>query len=429
MNDSNSLPAHDARDDRPGLVVIANCVAPYRADFHARLVSGIPEFKLHSLFTHGEPEFKWKVNVPESINASYYGLPNDPPTASPFRFPRREWRKGRQLINYLESHDTRAVICLGYRYLSYFRVIDWCHRHGIPLFYHNDSNIRTERILSATRQFFKYLVYAWWMPRVTGIFSMGELGDQFFLKYGARPEQLYHVPWTPDYSCYERADPEALAAFRRKFKLRDERKYILYSGRLVEVKRVDLLIDAFAAIADSRPEWDLLIVGDGLLRSQLESRVPSRLRNRFVWTGFLQESECATAYHAAEFLVLPSEVEPWALVVLEALAAGRPVVASDAVGAAYDLVADRKNGGIFPADDLLALKQCLAEATDETTLRAYQAQARPALDAWRARINPVAEVRRALIDCGLLAAASASDEIQRLNKSASESVPCSTPSH
>jgi glycosyltransferase involved in cell wall biosynthesis len=420
MDDSNFAPTNGALDDRSGLAIIANCNAPYRADFHARLVAGIPELKLHSLFTHGAPDFKWSINVPTSINATYFGLPDDSPTASPFRFPRREWRKGRQLIDYLESHNTRAVICIGYRYLSYLRAIRWCGRAGVPLFYHNDSNIRNERRLSPTRQFGKNLIYAWWMPRVTGIFSMGELGDQFFLKYGARREQLYHVPWTPDYCRYETVDLTALAAFRHKFKLRDDRKYILYSGRLVPVKRVDLLIDAFAAIADSRPEWDLLIVGDGILRSELEARVPERLRNRVVWTGFLQESECAVAYHAAEFLVLPSDVEPWALVVPEALAAGRPVVASDAVGAAYDLVADRTNGGIFPAGDLPALKQCLLEATDGVNIRVYQAQARPALDAWRERINPVAEVRRALVECGVMAAESANKGCQRRNTSANE---------
>jgi glycosyltransferase involved in cell wall biosynthesis len=277
------------------------------------------------------------------------------------------------------------------------------------LFYHNDSNFRRERELSVARQLGKSMLYGWWMPKVTGIFSMGRMGDQFFLKYGARPEQLYHVPWTPDYSRYEHADPEVLAAFRRKFKLRDNRRYILFSGRLIQLKRVDLLIDAFAAIADSRPDWDLLIVGDGVLRSELEARVPERLRDRVVWTGFLQESECAVAYHAAEFMVLPSDIEHWSLVVLEALTAGRPVVSSDAVGAAYDLVADRKNGGIFPAGDLPALKQCLLEATDEANLRAYQAQARPTLDAWRSQNDPVAEVRRALVDSGMLQATPANN--------------------
>jgi glycosyltransferase involved in cell wall biosynthesis len=178
------------------------------------------------------------------------------------------------------------------------------------------------------------------------------------------------------------------------------------------------------AIASLRPEWDLLLVGDGTLRQELQERVPAELRQRVVWTGFLEESNCAVAYHAAELLVLPSDMEPWALVVQEALAAGRPVVASDAVGAAYDLVADRKNGGIFPAGDLSALRQCLLDATDEVNLRAYQAQARPALDAWRERINPVAEVRRALVECGVLATATANHGIQHRNKQASEEVPC-----
>jgi glycosyltransferase involved in cell wall biosynthesis len=282
------------------------------------------------------------------------------------------------------------------------RVVCWCRQAGIPLFSHNDSNIRTERKLTPTRQFGKNLVYGWWMPRVAGVMSMGELGDQFFVKYGAKRERIYHVPCTPNYDRYAQVDPLALNAFRQKFGLQADRKYILYSGRLVQVKRVDLLIDAFAAIARSRPDWDLLIVGDGVLRDELHRRVPPELSNRILWTGFLQESECVPAYHAAEVLVLPSDVEPWALVIQEAMAAGRAVVASDAVGAAYELVEDRVSGRIFPIGDVRALEAVLLDVTEGDKYLTYQEKARAALAAWRQRVDPVTEVRRALQDVGVL---------------------------
>src|SRR5439155_19337196 len=132
-------------------------------------------------------------------------------------------------------------------------------------------------------------------------------------------------------------------------------------GRVVSNKRVVLLIDAFAAIASQRPEWDLLIVGDGALRNELQRRVPEPLRPRVVWTGFLDGPEPALAYHAADVLVLPSDHEPWALVVQEAMAAGLPVVASDVVGAAYELVTDGVSGKVFPAGDCSALQKALEE--------------------------------------------------------------------
>jgi len=389
-------------DDRPGLAIIANCMTPYRANLHRLIAEGIPELKLHTLITHGPADFSWNMEVPESIHASYFSLPNDSPTASPFRWPFREWRKGRRLIDYLQEHRVQSVICFGYRYLSYLRVMRWCDRTKVALFYNNDSNIRTERHLTPLRQFGKSLIYAWWLPKIDGVMSMGELGDQFFLKYGARPDRLYRLPYWPDYERYSRVDKRELDSFRAKFGLHAGRKYLLFTGRLVPFKRVDLLLDAFIAIARTRPDWDLLIVGDGRLREDLKQRVPDALEHRVIWTGFLEESECAVAYHAAEVLVLPSDVEPWALVIQEALAAGRTVVASDAVGAAHELVKDRQNGRIFPMGDLNALENALLEVTDSDRLQGFQENSRAILAAWREKINPVNELRRALGDAGVL---------------------------
>jgi glycosyltransferase involved in cell wall biosynthesis len=390
------------QSEPPGLVMVANCMTPYRANLHALLAAGIPELKFHTLISHGAAEFQWSMDVPESIHASYLGEANDSALASPLKHPWREWRKGKRIIDYIHAHNVRAVIVLGYRYLSYLRTMQHCYRHGLPIYSHNDSNIRSDDRLSGTRQFFKHQIYNWWMPRVTGVMSMGEYGDQFYLKYGARAEQIYRVPCTPDYDRYSAIDAQRLSDFRQKFKLSESRKYLLYSGRMVPVKRVDLLIDAFAAIASERPEWNLLLVGDGVLRDELQQRVPPHLRERVVWTGFLEQDESIAAYHAAELFVLPSDHEPWALVVQESMAAGLGVVSSDIVGAARELVEQGVNGAIFPAGNLPALTEALRTSTEPGRAAEFKHQSRLALAEWRKRIDPVAEVRRALSDAGVL---------------------------
>ena len=389
-------------DRRPGLAIISNTITPYRVNLHRLIAAGIPELKLHTLTTHGDADFKWAVDVPGSIHASYFNRPGDSPLASTWRAPVWEWRKGGRLINYLRANDVRAVICQGYRYISYLRVIRYCHRHGIPRFVRNDSNIHNERRLPPVKQWVKRRVYAGWMPLVSGVMSMGGCGDEFFLKYGARPEHIYRVPYTPDYDYFAAADADRLERFRRKVGLRDDHKYVLFCGRLAPVKRVDLLIDAFAAIAAQRPDWDLLVVGDGILGDELRSRVPDHLRQRVVWTGFLETEESVLAYHAAEVLALPSDMEPWALVVQEAMAAGLAVVASDVVGAARELVQDGTSGRMFPAGDVDALRQALLDVTQDNATSQYQQRSRDALRDWRERINPVEEVRRAMADVGVL---------------------------
>lgn len=401
--DTGAAAATDAAgDERPGLAVIANCVNPYRVNLHKLIAAGIPELKLHTLITHGDADFKWAVDVPESIHVYRYSYDSDSPLAGTWHKPWREWRKGGRLIEHLRAHDVRAVILTGYRYISYLRVIQHCHRAGIPLFVRSDSNIRDEWLLRPSKQWLKTRVYNWWMPRVSGVMSMGEYGDRFFLKYGADPARIYRVPYWPDFNYFARADSDRLEEFRRKSGLRAGRKYILYSGRLVPKKRVDLLVDAFLVLAAERPDWDLLMVGDGPLKDGLRRRVPETLHDRIVWTGFLDYADCVPAYHAADVLVLPSDQEPWALVIQEAMAAGLTVVASDVVGAAHELVEDGVSGRVFPAGDLAALTQALRDVTAAESLESYRARSRASLDEWRRRVDPVAEIRRALAEHAVL---------------------------
>lgn len=390
------------RDNRPGLAIIANCLPPYRLYLNRLISAGIPELKLHTLISHADADFRWTLQPPASIHVSYFNADNDSPLASTFNAPFFEWQKGGRFIEYLCDHDVKAVICVGYRYISYLRTIQYCHQAGIPLFVRNDSNIRSERPLSHVEELFKSRIYAWWLKRVSGVMSMGEYGDQFFAKYGSDTRRLYRVPYTPDYEAYARVDDVQLQQFHRTYGLCGERKYLIYSGRLVPVKRVDLLIDAFALIASRRPDWDLLVVGDGVLKNDLCEQVPEDLRSRVIWTGFLEQEQLVAAYHAASVLVLPSDREPWAVVVQEAIAAGMIVVASDVVGASREIVENNVSGRIFAAGNRDELADALLDVTNSQRFKEYQAQSRLALQKWRSRVDPVSEIRRALSDVGVL---------------------------
>jgi glycosyltransferase involved in cell wall biosynthesis len=281
-------------------------------------------------------------------------------------------------------------------------VIRYCQRAGIPLFVCNDSNIRSEGRLPAHKQLAKRGLYGWWMPRVNGVMPMGEYGEEFFLKYGASAERMYRLPYTPAYEYFAEVDAEGLQRFCDKLGLRPDRRYFLFSGRLVEVKRVDLLIAAFSAISAQRPDWDLLVAGDGRLRDELRDSLLAELRSRVVWCGFLEQSETRLAYHAADALVLPSDREPWGVVVQEAMAAGLAVVASDVVGAAHELVEDGVSGAIFSAGSVEGLQRALSDVSQADKIDTLKANARVALEHWRQRVDPVAEMRRALSDVKIL---------------------------
>jgi glycosyltransferase involved in cell wall biosynthesis len=389
------------RDARPGLAFIANCLTPYRVQLHQLIAAGIPELKLHSLITHDDADFKWALKPPDAIHLKHFGASGDSPTAGSLHAPRREWRKGGRIIRYLHESDVRAVICLGYRYLSFLRVIGHCYRHNIPVFVNSDSNIRSEGSIPGWKSWSKRQVYAWWLHRVTGTMPMGKLGEDFFLKYGADPGRFYRVPYTPDYDAFATPDLDGLQRFRQRYGLSEHRRIILYSGRLAPVKRVDLLIQATIQIAAERPEWDLVIAGDGPLAPSLR-KLAEPLGARVHWTGFLEQEELKFAYQASDVLALISDREPWAVVVQEAMAAGLAIVATDVVGAAHELVTDGVAGRIVPAGCVSALRAALLDVTDAEEIDGYRKRARQALQQWRAKVDPVAEIRRALVDANVL---------------------------
>jgi glycosyltransferase involved in cell wall biosynthesis len=388
-------------DARPGLAMIANCLTPYRVHLHEMIAAGVPELALHTLISHDDGDFRWKLEVPEEIHVTHFGSRGDSPTAGTLRSPLREWRKGGRIIDFLRDHNVQAVICLGYRYLSYLRVIAHCHRSGIPLFVNSDSNIRSERGMPSWKLRGKRLAYMLWLNRVTGVMPMGRLGEEFFLQYGADAKHFYRVPYTPDYRVFAARDEDGLQRFRERHGLYAGRRIVLFSGRLIPMKRVDLLIDAFMRIAAERPDWDLVIAGDGTLAPQLR-RQAEPLGARVKWIGFLEQDELKLAYQAADVLAISSELEPWAVVVQEAMAAGLAIVASDVVGAAHELVEDGVAGRIFASGSVAAFSEALLDVTRNDRIMEYRERAKQALQQWREYVRPVDEVRRALLDAGVL---------------------------
>ena len=79
----------------------------------------------------------------------------------------------------------------------------------------------------------------------------------------------FYVPYEPDYELIARLPPERIEEVRVKHQLAPGRRRLIFCARMIRVKRPDLVIDAFNAIADQRPEWDLVMVGEGQLRQEM----------------------------------------------------------------------------------------------------------------------------------------------------------------
>lgn len=132
-------------------------------------------------------------------------------------------------------------------------------------------------------------------------------------------------------------------------------KYI-YVGRLVDVKNVGMLIDAF-----NRNGKPLTIVGDGVLAEELK-----RMANpNIVFSGFVENESLGRVYQEHDVFILPSYYEPWGLVVEEALYWGLPVIVSNRVGSSIDMVRDLNTGVIFNSGEVEDLQRCVDVMEEE----------------------------------------------------------------
>ena len=142
---------------------------------------------------------------------------------------------------------------------------------------------------------------------------------------------------------------------------RDRHVRLLYVGRISREKGLDVLFRAVAELPVS-----VTVVGTGPERLRVESQAPANV----TFLGQLDREPLARRYAEADVLVLPSLSEPWGMVLNEAAAAGLPLVATDACGAAHDLIEDGVNGFRVPAGDSGALREALRRLADDPDLRA-----------------------------------------------------------
>lgn len=139
---------------------------------------------------------------------------------------------------------------------------------------------------------------------------------------------------------------------------------VLFCAKLQPWKRPGDLLEAFARAKLSNAL--LVIAGEGPLRGGLEKLAESLgIASQVRFLGFVNQSQLPAIYAAADVMVLPSEYEPFAVVVNEAMCCGCPVIASDQVGAARDLVAPVRKDFVYPARDVAALGELLKKAVSD----------------------------------------------------------------
>jgi len=390
------------QQELPDIALVVNSPAPYRMHVLRRLRDELPQVRVHNIFTHNLERADvadWRFEMEESLRPVFfkkYSL-RDRSSVSPVCLGAY-----RRIRDYLVEHNIRMVLLHGYNDLTRWLLICWAKRAGVPLLLTSDSNVFSEGRLPLLRRVIKRLYLRWVVRSVSGLMPMGSCGRAYWRMYVDHDKPTFLFPYEPDYKRLEKVDAQEKARFGSKHGFSADRRRLLYCGRLIAVKRVDVLIDAFVEVADQRPKWDLVLVGGGELRAALAGRVPQRLKSRVKFMGFIPADQTIACYHHCDVLVLPSDYEPWAVVINEAVACGLAVIATEVVGAAAELVRDKVNGRLVRPRDQAGLAGAILDVTAPGRCEQMQAEAAGVLKDWRCAADPVEGLAEAMAYFGVI---------------------------
>lgn len=266
------------------------------------------------------------------------------------------------------------------------------------------SESHSERVRSLPARLARRLIFKPVVRGAAAHLATGSRARRYFIELGAPEDTVFIRPNACDVDAIAQASKQALnsgAAGQLRQGLAHGLPLVLFVGRLVAAKGVDVLLLALAELERSGTPLACAIAGDGPERKALERQAAALGLSAVTFVDEVAPAELPTFYAAADVFCLPSFEEPWGVVVNEAMSAGLRVVTSEAVGATPDLVYPGENGARFvpgDASDLaralrqtLALDRSVAEARSRQIVRDWDYDR--ALDGFRSALR-VATARK-----------------------------------
>jgi glycosyltransferase involved in cell wall biosynthesis len=199
-------------------------------------------------------------------------------------------------------------------------------------------------------------------------FVPGSRHKEYFVSLGASPDKVFIMPNVSNITVKDED-------YVNREKLKDEldigpKKVVLYVGRLTKQKGIEHLIEAFAKLRNEINDVVLIIVGRGECRDELELLAKNlNIKDSVYFMSYVKNELLPPYYLLCDICVMPSitydQADAWGFIINEAMYFGKPVIATDAVGAAYDMIKDGENGFMVPEKDseslYIAMKKILSD--------------------------------------------------------------------
>lgn len=266
----------------------------------------------------------------------------------------------------LAAADADLYIVQGYAGITSQRAISWLRKLQKPwVFWGERPGMRPGGFL---RKILRDRALKPVLQGADAIAAIGTLAVSAYTDRLNREIPVVNIPYLCDLKPFQQASSHRVQTVSTR-SVADSPLTVLYCGQLIERKGIDTLFSAFRKIRTGGRNVRLLLVGTGPLEASLKASLREQEAQDVEFAGFQPVEELPRYFAEADLFVLPSLHDGWGVVVNQALAAGLPLVCSEAVGAAHDLIREGWNGFRFDPGGDSSLAVHLQRLIDDAGLR------------------------------------------------------------
>ncbi|WP_246000707.1 glycosyltransferase family 4 protein [Pontibacter diazotrophicus] len=267
------------------------------------------------------------------------------------------------IIQDIENFKPTDLLVFGWSFDSHLKVLKY-FKNKVNVYFRGDSNLLDEK--KGFRLILRRLTLTWTYRYIDKALYVGKNNKAYFLKHGIKEQNLIFAPHAIDNARFgdDLLYQNESNLIRKSLGIPETDTVFLFTGKFEKKKNPFLLINAFKKL--NRPNTSLLLVGNGVLEADLKEEAMGFANIYFL--PFQNQSRMPAVYRAGNVVVLPSSGpgETWGLCINEGMACGLPVVASNKVGCAVDLVHESENGFIFDSNSEASLVKKLAACATKT---------------------------------------------------------------
>lgn len=315
------------------VVIITNIPSPYRVDLFDYLQRHTGEYEIHILYaSRNEGNRSWEIEKEKMQNSHFL---DSYTIRIPYRFDTKYIHISRGVAKVLR--ELQPTIVVGSEYNpTVLQALRYCLKKGIPYISWTDGTLNSERGINwLQKRLRRYVV-----GHASAYIASSTKSKEAQLVYGADPGRCFISFLTVDLEKYmvQKTDGGTGGV-----------KQILCVGSLIERKGADLLLKAVKGVEE---DYILALAGSGPEENSLRKLTRELgIENRVKFLGYLSQEELKKEYEKSAVFVLPTRQDCFALVILEAMCAGLPVICSRYADGVYDLVEDGKNGYVVDPYD------------------------------------------------------------------------------